>query len=169
MPILADGFPAGKSPEAPMQYHLYPDNWKQRSQTCLERAGYRCEHCGMAHGSMRVGKHRHNLYFVHLHAAHINHDPHNPQGELRALCPACHMRHDRKTEQKRVAPHRQGYQVVSLNRLVARARSAGLHIIQEENGCAWQIGDLSGMASDVLDAIGCALHCFIMERMEVRT
>ena len=54
-----------------MQHHLYPDNWKQRSQACLEQANYRCEHCGMRHGSMRAGKHRHNLYFVHLHAAHI--------------------------------------------------------------------------------------------------
>ena len=78
-----------------MQHHLYPDNWKQRSQACLEQATYRCEHCGIPHGSMRVGKHRHNLYFVHLHAAHINHDPHNPQAKLRALCPSCHMRHDR--------------------------------------------------------------------------
>ncbi len=150
-----------------MQHHLYPDNWKQRSQACLERAGYRCEHCGMPHGTMRVGKHRHNLYFVHLHAAHINHDPHNSQAKLRALCPTCHMRHDRKTERKQVAARRQGYQVVSLTRLIAHARSAGLFIMQEESGFTWSIGDLSGAASDVLEAIGSALHGLTMERLEV--
>ena len=150
-----------------MQHHLYPDNWKQRSQACLEQANYRCEHCGMPHGIMRVGKHRHNLYFVHLHAAHINHDPHNPQAKLRALCPSCHMRHDRKTERKQVAARRQGYQVISIARLVAHARSAGLHIIQEESGFTWSIDGLSGVASDVLDAIGLALHCLTRERIEV--
>jgi len=150
-----------------MQHRLYPDHWKQCSQTCLERAGYRCEHCGIPHGTMRVGKHRHNLYFVHLHAAHINHDPHNPLAELRALCPTCHMRHDRQTERKQIAARRQGYQVVALTRLVAHAQSAGLHITQEESGCAWSIGDLSGIASDVLDAIGSALHGLAMERLEV--
>jgi len=150
-----------------MQHHLYPDNWKQRSQACLEQANYRYEHCGMPHGTMRVGKHRHNLYFVHLHAAHINHDPHNPQAELRALCPSCHVRHDRKTERKQVATRRQGDQVISIARLVAHARSAGLHIIQEESSFTWSIDGLSGVASDVLDAIGLALHCLTRERIEV--
>jgi hypothetical protein len=112
-----------------MQHHLYPDHWKQRSQACLEQAGYRCEGCGIPHDSMR---------------------------------------HDRKTERQRVVARRQGYQVVSLTHLVTVARAAGLSIMPEGTGCAWLIGDLSGVASDVLDAIGSALHCLLMECMEVQ-
>ena len=70
-------------------------------------------------------------------------------------------------ERKQVAARRQGYQVISIARLVAHARSAGLHIIQEESGFTWSIDGLSGVASDVLDAIGLALHCLTRERIEV--
>jgi hypothetical protein len=151
-----------------MQHSLYHGNWKERSQARLEQAAYRCEDCSIPYGTMRVGKHRHTLYFVHLHPAHINHDPRNPHAELRALCPACHMRHDRKTERKRATTRRQGYQVVSVSRLVAQSRCGGLHITQEESSCAWCIGDLSGVAGDVLDVIDSALHCLMMEPMEVQ-
>src|SRR5690348_14895592 len=100
--LMVAGRPAGRksmNQEVPsMQHHLYPADWRNRAQACLERAGYRCEDCGMRHGSLRVGKHRYNLYFVQLHAAHVNHDPGNPQAELRALCPTCHMKYDRRTE-----------------------------------------------------------------------
>src|SRR5258708_5189492 len=130
-PILVGNLFAFKSQEVLMQHILYPDNWKERAHACLERAGYRREDCGIPHSTMRVGKRHHNLYFVHLHAAHIHHDPHNPQAELCALCPACHMRHDRQTERRQMATRRQGYQVVSVSRLVAYVRTAGLSIIQE--------------------------------------
>jgi hypothetical protein len=148
-----------------MQECLYPENWKQRSHACISQAGYRCEHCGIAHRAVRFTR-RGIPYFVHLHAAHIHHDPHNPSAELRALCPSCHMRHDRNTERKWVAARKQGYPVISLTRLTIGVRAAGLHIIQEGACYSWQIGDLSGEASDVLDAIGSALHCLLMERME---
>jgi hypothetical protein len=151
-----------------MQHHLYPDHWKQPSQACLEQAGYRCEGCGIPHGSLRVGKHHYNLYVVHLHAAHITHDPQNLEADLRALCPSCHKRHDRKTERQPVAARGQSYQMVSLTHLVTVERAAGLSIMPEGTGCAWQIGGLSEVASDVLDAIGSALHCLLMECMEVQ-
>jgi hypothetical protein len=155
-----------------MQHHLYPVDWRSRAQACLEQAGYRCQDCGIQHGSLRVGKHHYNLYFVHLHAAHVNHDPHNPQAELRALCPSCHMHYDRRTEhtwqQTRNLPGRRGYQAVTLERVLCVARSGGLSILPDVTGagCRWSIGDLAGSAPDVLEAIGQALHCLCLERLE---
>jgi hypothetical protein len=154
-----------------MQQDLYPLDWKTRAAACLASAGYRCEHCGIAHGVLRVGKRSKSPYVVYLHAAHINHDPENPQAVLNALCPACHMKHDRRTERKGTTPRRQGYQVVSTSRLLLEMRSAGLRISQEGDHFSWRVGDLSGLANDLLDAIGSALHCLCMsyvERLEVR-
>ena len=150
-----------------MQQHLYPADWKLRAAACLSRAGYRCEDCGTPHSLLRIGKKSKRPYIVYLHAAHVNHDPENPQAELRALCPSCHMKHDRRTERAHVAARKQGYQVISATRLLIEARGAGLHIRQEGDRYTWQIGDLTGIATDVLDAIGSALHCLGMERLEV--
>ena len=151
-----------------MQHHLYPADWRMRAQACLERAGYRCEHCGIRHGTMRVGKRHYNLYFIHLHAAHINHDPQNPHAELRALCPACHMKYDRHTEQPVVLPRRRGYQPLTLERVLRAARGAGLSMTPDESetGYRWSFGSLSGSAVDVLDAISQALHGARMEWVE---
>jgi hypothetical protein len=151
-----------------MLQYLYPSDWKTRAVACLARAGYRCEDCGIPHGVLRVGKRSKSPYVVYLHAAHINHDPENSQAELRALCPACHMKHDRRTERTSMTARRQGYQVVSTSRLLVEMRSAGLCIWQEGERIYWQVDDLSGLATDVLDAIGSALHCLRMERLEVR-
>ena len=62
---------------------------------CLERAGWKCERCGIANGTELIGKKRGNVYKVRLAAAHLNHDPENPDPELIALCEVCHLRHDR--------------------------------------------------------------------------
>jgi hypothetical protein len=150
-----------------IQQELYPLDWKARAAACLERAGYRCEHCGIAHGVLRVGKRSKSPYVVYLHAAHINHDPENPMASLKALCPACHMKHDRRTERMKITARRQGYQVVSTSRLLLEMHSAGLRISQEGDRYSWQVGDLSGQADELLDAIGSALHCLCMERLEV--
>jgi hypothetical protein len=151
-----------------MNTSLYPSDWKLRAAACLARADYRCEDCGTPHGVLRVGKKSKSTYIVYLHAAHVNHDPENPQAELKALCPACHMKHDRHTERTPASTHRQGYQVISEMRLVREARGAGLHISQQGDRYCWHVGDLSGIATDVLDAIGSALHCLVMERLEER-
>jgi hypothetical protein len=60
----------------------YPDNWPELSRTCKDRAGWKCEECGSA---KRLG------------AAHVNHDPENPNPELRCLCWPCHRRYDAHT------------------------------------------------------------------------
>jgi len=151
-----------------MQQHLYPTDWKARAAACLARAGYRCEDCGIPHGVLRVGKRSKRPYVVYLHAAHVNHDPDNQEAQLKALCPACHMKYDRRTERKRPAARRQGYQVVSTSRLLVEMRSAGLRITQEGERFYWQVGDLCGLANDLLDAISSAMHCLCMERLEVQ-
>jgi hypothetical protein len=148
---------------------LYPSDWKWRAAACLAQAGYRCEDCGIPHGVLRVGKRSKSPYIVYLHAAHVNHDPENPEAELKALCPACHMKYDRQTERTPASPastHRHGYQVISETHLLREARSAGLYICQQGDRYTWQVGDLAGIATDVLDALGCALHCLVMERRE---
>jgi hypothetical protein len=149
-----------------MQQNLYPADWKVRAAACLARAGYRCEDCGTPHGVLRVGKRSKSAYVVYLHASHVNHDPHNPQAELRALCPSCHLKYDRRTERTLARARRQGYQVVSTTRLLMEMQGAGLRISQEGDRYSWQVGDLSGLANDLLDAIGSALQCLVMERGE---
>jgi len=115
---------------------------------------------------LRVGKRSKQPYIVYLHAAHVNHDPDNQEAELRALCPSCHLQYDWRTERQPASPHRQGYQVVSTSRLLVEMRGAGLLIRQEGERYYWQVGDLSGLANDLVDAIGSALHCLRMERLE---
>ena len=122
-----------------MHNPLYPSDWKLRAAACFARAGYRCEDCGVPHGVLRVGKKSKSPYIVYLHAAHVNQP-----------APA----------------RRQGYQLISASRLVKEARGAGLYISQQGDRYVWQIGDLTGIATDVLDAVGLALHCLMMERVE---
>jgi hypothetical protein len=152
-----------------MNTPLYPSDWKLRAAACLAKAGYRCEGCGIPYGVLRVGKRSKSPYIVYLHAAHVNHDPENPEAELKALCPACHMKHDRQTEHtptSSASTHRHGYQVFSETRLLRETRGAGLCISQQGDRYSWQVSDLAGIATDVLDAIGSALHCLVMERRE---
>jgi len=76
----------------------YPKNWKQLSKQCRSRAKWRCERCDVEHGAMRetfAG----GLYPVYLVAAHLHHDPWNPNPVLICLCPACHFRFYRASGQ----------------------------------------------------------------------
>ena len=73
---------------------LYPDNWEELAWECKERAGWRCEHCGVAHGTQAVSERTGVVYIVYLGAAHLDHDPWNPHPRLAALCPTCHGRYD---------------------------------------------------------------------------
>ena len=73
---------------------LYPRNWNELAQACKERAGYRCEDCGIPQGARVVSRKTGVVYRISLAAAHMDHDPWNPHPRLRALCPACHARYD---------------------------------------------------------------------------
>lgn len=79
----------------PWQVELYPKNWDELAAACKERAGWKCEQCGIAHGTELIGEKRGNAYKVRITAAHIDHDPENPNPRLMALCEKCHLRYDR--------------------------------------------------------------------------
>ena len=150
-----------------MQRQLYPADWKERVQEADLRAGGRCEGCGAVLGTMRVSR-KGNLYFLPLHTSHVNHDPENPQAELRKLCPSCHSKTHPWLCGKRTPQHQYGYQAITLARVLQAARAGGLEILPDETGTGmrWWMGDLSGEAPDALDAVSQALHCLRMERLE---
>lgn len=103
----------------------YPPNWKQIRADILERAGHRCEWCGVANHA--VGYRDHNKVFwpvsdeelhngvaeadnlkliqIVLTIAHV-HDS-NPANcapeNLAALCQRCHLNHDSAHHQENAA------------------------------------------------------------------
>ena len=72
----------------------YPANWPQMARACKEQADWQCQDCTVEHGAQRVGKRTGKPYRVALAAAHLDHDPENPDPRLAALCPSCHGRYD---------------------------------------------------------------------------
>ncbi|HLZ62589.1 MAG TPA: hypothetical protein VKR06_37060, partial [Ktedonosporobacter sp.] len=57
-----------------MERALYPENWPELRRACLERAGYKCEICGISQGARRKSKRTGEYYKVYLSAAHKNAD-----------------------------------------------------------------------------------------------
>ena len=80
---------------------LYPANWFELATACKERAGWCCEHCGIAHGTQVVSERTGTVYVVYLAAAHLDHDPWNPAPRLAALCPTCHGRYDWQDQERK--------------------------------------------------------------------
>lgn len=78
----------------------YPPHWRKLARVCKERAGYRCEKCGIAHGTPRFSPWTEREWPVYLQAAHINHDQENEAPALVAVCPSCHWRYFRKPGQR---------------------------------------------------------------------
>ena len=94
---------------------LYPKNWKEIRQRILERAGNKCEFCGVKNYS--VGYRNQNgefiesvgmqqeadeldgekLFKIILTIAHLDHNPtNNNPSNLRALCQKCHNNYDKE-------------------------------------------------------------------------
>jgi hypothetical protein len=74
------------------QRERYPDNWEAMSLECKARAKWRCEQCGIAEGTWRIGLNK--RYKESIQAAHLDHDPWNPNARLMAMCQPCHIRYD---------------------------------------------------------------------------
>jgi hypothetical protein len=80
----------------------YGKGWEKRARRCRELANWQCERCQVKHGTMRISKWTLRLWPVYLVAAHVNHDPENPDAELVAVCPSCHWKHYKRPGQ--IAP-----------------------------------------------------------------
>lgn len=84
-----------------MKYRrLYPAAWEEMAWACKERAGWCCQGCGVAQGTDVVSERTGVVYTVHLAAAHLDHDPWNPEARLAALCPSCHARYDASWQER---------------------------------------------------------------------
>lgn len=105
-------------PINPELKHLYPPDWKAISlRIRFERAGGKCERCGVPHGALRDRESSRYVTaeelqelktetvpfdldaaaFIVLTTAHLNHDPSdNREENLAALCQRCHLAHDLK-------------------------------------------------------------------------
>jgi hypothetical protein len=102
-------------PIRPSDRHRYPQDWKTIRDRILERAGNRCEFCGLENGV--IGRRRSDGSFerfggmeaevaslegvrltrIVLTIAHLDHTPeNNDDANLRALCQRCHLLHDRE-------------------------------------------------------------------------
>jgi hypothetical protein len=82
----------------------YPESWEAMARACKERAGWKCEACGAAQHTIAISK-RGTPYIIYLAACHVNHDQDNLQPELKALCVACHGRHDYQQRQRAARVH----------------------------------------------------------------
>ncbi len=77
----------------------YPKNWKSIRAKVLERAGNKCEFCGVENYTIRENGSR-----VVLTIAHLDHTPENCDlGNLRALCQKCHLNYDKEQHRKNAA------------------------------------------------------------------
>jgi 5-methylcytosine-specific restriction endonuclease McrA len=76
-------------PIRPENKDRYPKDWKQISLRIRQRAGNKCEDCGVDNYSIRDGSK------IILTVAHLDHTPENCSNEnLRAWCQRCHNRYD---------------------------------------------------------------------------
>lgn len=83
-------------PIKPENRKRYPADWKQIRRRILDRAGNRCEFCGVENHSLRKNGNG-KLVKIVLTIAHLDHTPENCSPDnLRALCQRCHNRYDAK-------------------------------------------------------------------------
>ncbi len=96
---------------------LYPATWNSVMRAeALERAGYRCEECGLVDATERFNPRKPHPFYpegtpsrVYLQLAHKQqYQTWRWDAEIRVVCPSCHQRYDwlvqRKPSSKRGAP-----------------------------------------------------------------
>lgn len=98
-------------PIRPENKHRYPRDWKQIRAAILDRAGHRCEQCGIPNHAWRnkstgawtedIGRvdawvfDGYKTVRIVLTIAHLDHTPENCDPDnLSALCQRCHLRYD---------------------------------------------------------------------------
>lgn len=76
-------------PIRPENKARYPKDWPAISRATRDRAGNKCEDCGVENYSIRDGSK------IVLTVAHLDHTPENCEpGNLKAWCQRCHNRYD---------------------------------------------------------------------------
>ena len=124
-----------------------------------ERAGHKCEECGIEEGTVLTSRHTGKKYILYLHAAHLDGDPGAQEPRLLALCPSCHMRMDRQEEaQERPTCRRRGYSLTTTDKLVSSMAVAGLDIIERPQGYDWFVDGLEGHATSAINAVADAIY-----------
>jgi 5-methylcytosine-specific restriction endonuclease McrA len=108
----------------PMDRSRYPRYWDRISLYVRKRAGWKCEWCGVAQGTVVEGAKR--PYKIVLTVAHIGvpypdgragnpHDKMDTRREnLVALCQPCHLRFDREEHLERQRENRKQLQLLRL-------------------------------------------------------
>jgi len=79
----------------------YAKNFKARALACKEAAGHTCKECGIVRGTELVSW-AGRVWKCYMVAAHVNHDPANPNARLVCVCPRCHWKHYRRHGQPAV-------------------------------------------------------------------
>jgi len=94
----------------PIDYRLYPANWREIRAAILQRANNACEWCGAVnHEPHPITRAR-----VVLTIAHLDHDvQNNDTSNLAALCQRCHLRHDAKLHARHAVETRQRKRVAA--------------------------------------------------------
>ena len=134
---------------------IYPHDWQELRLACLQSADYRCQHCGIKDGTILESKRSGRPYIVYLHAAHQHQDIENSTPQLIALCPRCHMKHDREQAN---GNRRSGYgKLISTENLARAVRQSGLLMWVENDGLHWKVNHIEGVANDPLEAVVQAL------------
>ena len=82
-------------PIRPENRERYSPNWKEIRGEILQRAGNKCEFCGVENHTLRLNPKTGKEAKIVLTIAHLDHTPENNDPEnLRALCQRCHNQHD---------------------------------------------------------------------------
>ena len=158
-----------------MMRELYAPNYPQRREEALLRAAGRCENmvdgqrCPNRIGTFKIS-HAHNLYFEQLYIHHVNDDPENEDAELICYCASCHMKvHRQPVADGKASPHKQGYRVVKLERLLCSLAAVGFSAsYNEECRVNWRLGPFAGEAADMLDALTMCLHWLNAEARDLQ-
>jgi ribosomal protein L15E len=81
----------------PCDYKLYPKNWKEIRARIQQRAGDKCEWCGLPNYCMVKRYSTGKTIKVICTTAHLNHEiTDNRDENLAFLCQKCHNSHDAK-------------------------------------------------------------------------
>ena len=118
----------------PMDRDRYPDDWELTALSVKQSAAWKCQSCGRP--CRQPKEDWHDFLFrqpwtiaeaiaaaLHpqrytLTTAHINHDPENPQAELRAWCAPCHARYDLKQIRRKRASDRKQKGSISFDLII---------------------------------------------------